>query len=79
MRCVVIASDGSMTATSDSSCTGSEFVILTQSELDFYTASPFRLSVADGLVLSSAILGVWVAALVARYLVRVIWLDAEST
>ena len=79
MRCVVIASDGSMAATSASSCTGSEFVMLTQAELDFYTASPFRLSVGDGLVLSGAIVGVWVAALVARYLVRVIWSDAEST
>jgi hypothetical protein len=79
MRCVVVAGDGSMTATGASSCTGSEFVLLTQSELDFYTASPFRMSVADGAALSGLIVGVWVTALICRYWARVVFGDAESS
>jgi hypothetical protein len=79
MRCVVIAADGSMTATGASTCTGSEFVLLTQSELDFYTASPFRMSVADGAALSGLIVGVWVTALICRTWSRAIWGDAESS
>lgn len=79
MRCVAVAADGTMVATAATSCTGSEFVLVTQGELDFYTASPFRLSVGDGAALSGLILGVWVSGLVVRYLVRVIFLDAETS
>jgi len=79
MRCVAVdSSTGALTATADESCTGSQFVLLTQSELDFYTASPFRMSVADGAVLSGLIVGVWVAAFICRALVRSLFNDGSN-
>jgi hypothetical protein len=78
MKCVAVdGTTGALTATEDTSCTGSQFVLLTQSELDLYTASPFRLSVADGAVLSFLIIGVWVTALAFRSMVKVVRSDAE--
>lgn len=79
MRCASIDTDtGAVFATQAATCTGSEFVLLTQSELDTYTASPFRMSVADGAVLSGLIIAVWVAAFIARALVRSLFSDASS-
>jgi hypothetical protein len=74
MKCIAVDSEtGALTATADTSCTGSQFVLLTQSELDFYTVSPFRMSVADGAALSGAIIGVWVSAAIVRWLARVLF------
>lgn len=79
MRCVSIdEGTGAVVATTATSCTGSEFVLLTQSELDLYTASPFRLSVADGAAVSGLIIAVWVAALYWRSLVRALSADADQ-
>jgi hypothetical protein len=72
-RCLAIDdSTGAVVATSDTACTGSQYVIVTQAELDLMTASPFRLSVADGAILSSLIVSVWVTGAIARWLVDVI-------
>jgi hypothetical protein len=80
MRCIEVDSGtGALMATADTSCTGSQFVLLTQSELDFYTVSPFRLSVADGAAVSGLIIAVWVAAFYWRALVRALFSDADST
>jgi hypothetical protein len=80
MKCIAVdGGTGAVTATEDASCTGSQFVLLTQSELDVYMASPFRMSVADGAALSGLILAVWVSALVGRFLIRVVRSDAEPT
>ena len=74
MHCVAVDSGtGALTATEDTSCTGSQFVLLTQSELDFYTVSPFRMSVADGAALSSAIVAVWAAAFIVRVMARALF------
>lgn len=63
MRCVAVdPSTGVLSATEDETCTGSQYVLLTQSELDIYMASPFRMSVTDGAALSMAIIAVWAAA-----------------
>jgi len=77
MLCVTVRPNNLLEATGNQTCTGSEYVLLTQSELDFYTASPFRLSVADGATLSMLIIGVWVAALAFRSMVKVVKTDAE--
>lgn len=80
MRCIAVDSGtGALVATEDTSCTGSQFVLLTQSELDVYMASPFRMSVGDGVALSALILSVWVSALIARNLIRVVRSDADSS
>lgn len=77
MRCVAVdGTTGVLTATEDTSCTGSQFVLLTQSELDFYTASPFRMSVADGAALSGLIILVWVSAYYFRAIIRSLFVDA---
>lgn len=79
MKCIAVdAETGALTATEDTACTGSQFVLLTQSELDTYTASPFRMSVEDGATLSGLIISVWVSALIGRWLIRVIWSDANQ-
>lgn len=79
MRCVAVdPGTGVLTATSDETCTGSQFVLLTQSELDLYTASPFRLSVADGAAVSGLIIAVWVAAHYWRALTRALFSDGDQ-
>lgn len=79
MKCVTVAPDGVLVASTAETCTGSEFVLLTQSELDLYTASPFRLSVSDGAALSGAILAVWVAAFYWRALIRAVFGDSGES
>lgn len=79
MRCVTVDPEsGVLAATGDVTCTGSQFVLLTQSELDAYTASPFRLSVADGAVVSGLIVAVWVSAFYWRAMVRALFSDGDQ-
>lgn len=66
-----------LSMTSSDTCTATEFVILTDSEFQQNTASPFRLSVADGATLSALIVSVWVSAWVFKALVRVLY-DPQS-
>lgn len=79
MRCVTVdVGTGALIATGDETCAGSQFVLLTQSELDFYTASPFRLSVADGAAVSGLIIAVWVAAHYWRVMSRALFSDGDQ-
>lgn len=60
-------------------CAEGEVLVYTAQEVDQNTASPFRLSVADGAVVSGLIIAVWVAAFIWRALIRVLSSDADST
>lgn len=74
MRCVAVdPGTGALSATSATTCSGTEYVLLTQGELDLRTASPFVMSLADGAALSGAIVSVWVSALIVRALARVLF------
>jgi len=54
------------------SCPVSSYVVLTPSEFDNATASPFRLTLAEAGAISTAIVSVWALAWAVRSLVRVI-------
>lgn len=43
-------------------CTASQYVVMTDAEFSTLTASPFRLTLAEGGAISTAILLVWAAA-----------------
>lgn len=80
MRCVLVESGtGVLVATEDSTCTSGQYVLVTQGELDYYTVSPFRLSVADGGYVSGLVVAVWVAAHYFKALIRVLNSDGDAT
>lgn len=58
-------------------CTGSEYVVVTQTEFDQATVSPFRLSNDEAASIASAVLLVWAIAWGVRVLVRVLR-DSDS-
>lgn len=53
-------------------CTSSQYVVMKSQEFDTFTASPFRLTVAQGGAISGAILLLWAAAWGIRQMVGVI-------
>lgn len=53
-------------------CTGSQYVVVTQTEFDAATVSPFRLDLDQAAAISGAILAVWAAGWAIRTLVRVL-------
>lgn len=55
-----------------STCTGSQYVVLTQIELDAATVSPFRLDLDQAAAISGAVLAVWAVGWAIRTLVRVL-------
>ena len=58
--------------TEGASCAVGQYVVLTQAEFDNYTASPFRLTTAEGGQISGAILSLWALAWGFRQLMRLI-------
>jgi hypothetical protein len=70
MRCIDITSEGVLTATADVVCGPAQYVMLTQAELDQYTASPFHLSAGEGGLVAVGIVGVWAAAFAFRSAIR---------
>jgi hypothetical protein len=62
MRCAVAGEGGVLVVTEQSVCDEADFVLLTTAELHQATASPFKLTLAEGGLLSVAILSVWVSA-----------------
>lgn len=53
-------------------CLPSQYVVMTQSEFDLHTASPFRLTVAEGGAVAGGILLLWGAAWGIRAIARVL-------
>lgn len=52
------------------SCTAAQYVVLAQAEYENAIASPFRLTIAEGGAVGSAILLLWAAAFGIRWAVR---------
>jgi len=72
MRCLSITPESTLVVTSAIECAPTDYVLITLAELDQHTASPFRLSAAEGGLVSVAILGVWAAAFAFRAAIRAI-------
>lgn len=53
-------------------CTGSQYVVVTQAEFDYATVSPFRLSNDEASSLASAVLLLWGLAFGIRMVIRVL-------
>jgi hypothetical protein len=53
-------------------CTGSQYIVLSQTEFDQFTVSPFRLSLDEASAISGAILLCWAAGWGVRMIVRVL-------
>lgn len=53
-------------------CTGSQYVVVNQTEFDTLTASPFRLTIAEGGAIAGAILLAWAAGWGVRTLIGVL-------
>jgi hypothetical protein len=53
-------------------CTASQYVVMTDAEFALHTASPFRLTVAEGGAVAGGILLLWAAAWGVRALARVL-------
>lgn len=54
------------------SCTTAQYVVMTDAEFDLHTASPFRLTVAEGGAVAGGILLLWGAAWGIRAIARVL-------
>lgn len=54
------------------SCTGSQYVVMSSQEFATLTASPFRLTVAEGGAIAGGILLLWAAAWGVRAVARVL-------
>jgi len=70
VRCAVIGDGGVLLVTEDTACTAEQFVLLTPAEHHQATASPFKLTLAEGGAISSAIVLVWVSAWAVRAAAR---------
>lgn len=53
-------------------CTAAQYIVLTNAEFDQATASPFRLTLAEGGAISGAILLIWASGWAFRQLVRLL-------
>jgi len=73
-QCVVIDA-GAVVESSADPCTG--FILLTPTEYGLMNISPLNLSSEDGLLLASAIVGVWAAAFSIRAAIRALGSDGE--
>jgi hypothetical protein len=73
-QCVVISAGAVVESTADP-CTG--FVLITPTEYGLLNISPLNLSAEDGLLLASAIVGVWAAAFSIRAAVRALGSDGD--
>lgn len=76
-QCVVVDSAASdvLRATAAEPCLG--FVVLSPTEYSAWVVSPLNLSAEDGVLLSTAILGVWAVAWSFRALARALNTDGE--
>ncbi|MDO9292640.1 MAG: phage coat protein [Hydrogenophaga sp.] len=71
MRCLDFTPENVVVVTTAIECSPSQYVLVTYDELSAYTASPFRLTAAEGGLLSAAVIGVWATAFVFRAVVKV--------
>lgn len=68
----VVQVDGLAISAEGATCTGSQYVVVTQAEFDNATVSPFRLSNDEASSLASAVLLLWGMAWGIRMVIRVL-------
>lgn len=75
-QCVGIDASGFIVVDPSVTCTG--LVILTPAEYSALSQNPFLLSIADGLLISGAIVAVWVSAWCIKAIASVLRSDGEA-
>ena len=75
-QCVAVDSVGALVVDASTPCLG--LVVLTPAEYSSLLQNPFLISVSDGLLISGAVIAVWVAAWCIKAVASVLRSDGEA-